>query len=127
MKDTYEQGIAGENAAEQYLSGMGMKTLCRRWKCACGEIDLILFDTDNTIVFVEVKNRRSGNPGSGLYAIDAKKQKRISKAAMLYLIKYGKTEYNVRFDAVEVYSGRITYIRDAFEPGGLHFGGGAHL
>lgn len=127
MKDTYEQGIAGESEAEEYLSSLGMKPLCRRWKCACGEIDLILLDTDNTIVFVEVKKRRTGQPGTGLYAIDRKKQKRVSQAALLYLVKYGKTEYNVRFDAVEVHSGQITYIRDAFEPGGLHLGGGARL
>ncbi len=121
MKQTYETGILGEIAAETYLCGKcGMICLERRYRTKSAEIDLIMQDQD-TLVFVEVKTRSKGKPGDGLQTVNAAKQKRISRGAMLYLMKHHKLNQSVRFDVVEVNRENIIHIPNAFQPGGMFF------
>lgn len=120
MKKTYDTGLKGESVAEKYLSGIGMVCLERRMKTKCGEIDLIMRDGE-TIVFVEVKTRLSGQTGSGLLAVDYRKQKRLANGAMAYLMSRNLLDRNVRFDVVEVNNTEIIYVPDAFQPGGMMF------
>ena len=118
MKKTYETGLWGEDAAEQYLvQEKGMTCLEHRYRTKAGEIDLILLDGD-TVVFTEVKTRKTGERGSGLAAVNTAKQKRITKAAVLFLLKMGWMDRCVRFDVIEVYGQEIIYIPDAFRPYG---------
>ncbi len=120
MKQTYETGLWGEDAAEKYLAGKyGMVCLERRFKTKAGEIDLIMLDGE-TVVFVEVKTRKTGELGNGLAAVNVTKQKRIVNAALLYLMKRKWMNRAVRFDLAEVRENGITYIPDAFRPYG-HF------
>ena len=121
MKQTYETGILGEIAAETYLCGKcGMICLERRYRTKSAEIDLIMQDQD-TLVFVEVKTRSKGKPGDGLQTVNAAKQKRISRGAMLYLMKHHKLNQSVRFDVVEVNRENIIHIPNAFQPGGMFY------
>ena len=121
MKMTYQTGLCGEKTASEWLtSRKGMKLLESRFRTKAGEIDLIMLDGE-TVVFVEVKTRLRSPSGSGLMTVDRKKQYRISRAAMLYLLKKGWTNRPVRFDAVEVNSGEVIHIPDAFQPGGVFF------
>ena len=53
-----ERGAAAEEAALRYLLARGMRLKARNYQCRLGEIDLI-FDHDGTLVFVEVRQRRS--------------------------------------------------------------------
>ena len=76
---------------------------------------------EETIVFVEVKTRTNAVSGSGLMAVDRNKQKRIANAAIFYLMKNGKLNSSVRFDAVEICSGRVLHIPNAFQPGNGFF------
>ena len=86
MKKTYETGLYGEKTAEEFLTSQkGMICLERRYRNKCGEIDLVMFDGE-TVVFVEVKTRLTGIPGSGLSAVNKTKQQRLFKAASLFLI-----------------------------------------
>ena len=48
-------GQWGEKRAEKFLRKKGFKILTRNFNCKTGEIDLIMTDSDRTIVFVEVK------------------------------------------------------------------------
>ena len=122
MKQTYETGLNGELAAEEYLrKQFGMIPLARRHRTRAGEIDLILLD-DETVVFAEVKTRRTGSQGEGLSAVNGTKQHRIARAAMLFLMKRGWTDRAVRFDVVEVRENEILYVPNAFQPGGVFFG-----
>ncbi len=122
MKQTYETGLNGELDAEEYLrKHFGMTPLARRYRTRAGEIDLILLD-DDTVVFAEVKTRRTGSLGEGLAAVDRTKQRRIARAAMLYLMKRGWTDRAVRFDVVEVREDEVLYVPNAFQPGGVFFG-----
>ena len=117
MKKTYETGIFGEKTAAEWLEKhKGMKLLETRHRNRAGEIDLIMLDRE-TVVFVEVKTRLSAVPGSGLMAVDRKKQQRIARAAMLYLITRGLQRSACRFDVVEVSENVVLHIPNAFQPG----------
>ena len=121
MRNTYQTGISGEEKAETYLTGKGMKLLEKRYREKCGEIDLILLERE-TIVFVEVKTRLSDQgAGTGLAAVNPKKQYRISKCAALYLLKHNWLNRNVRFDEIEINQNEIIHLENAFQPGGMFF------
>ena len=117
MKHTYETGLGGEQKAAEWLQMKhGMKLLEQRYRSKAGEIDLIMKDRE-TIVFVEVKTRFRGDAGEGLLAVDRKKQQRIAKASVLYLLNKGWTNRAVRYDVAEVRQDGIIYIPNAFQPG----------
>ena len=121
MKQTYQTGVNGEREAEAYLCDeKGMQCLERRFRSRNGEIDLILRDGE-TIVFAEVKTRKSGVEGSGLMSVTPAKQKRIAQAATVYLMTHHQLNFPVRFDVIEIFQGRITYIPNAFQPGGVFY------
>ena len=98
-----ELGTIGESVAAEYLEEKGYRILERNFTACGGEIDVIA-EKGDTLVFVEVKTRRSGN--GAIAAIDERKLKRMLKCADRYL--YEKelcgTEKRFRFDAVEVYT-----------------------
>ncbi len=121
MKQTYQTGVNGEREAEAYLCDeKGMQCLERRFRSRHGEIDLILRDGE-TIVFAEVKTRKSGVEGSGLMSVTPAKQKRIAQAATVYLMTHHQLNFPVRFDVIEIFQERITYIPNAFQPGGVFY------
>ena len=121
MKATYQTGLMGEEIAEEYLCDKGMRCLEKRHREKCGEIDLIM-EEDQTLVFVEVKARFSeAGPGEGLRSVTPSKQKKIARAAMLYLLAHGWERRAVRFDVIEVNPEGILHIPNAFQPGGIRF------
>ncbi|MGP0065841.1 MAG: YraN family protein [Isosphaeraceae bacterium] len=110
-------GDRGERAAARYLRKQGMRVLLRGVRSRYGEIDLIARDGD-TLVFVEVKARRQGEPAE---AVTAEKQRRISLAALRFLRGHDLLEQRCRFDVVAIVwpdgrqEPRIEHIRNAFE------------
>ena len=121
MKQTYETGISGEQqAAEWLIRKYGMKVIEQRCRTKAGEIDLIMADGE-TIVFVEVKTRLHASAGIGVLAVDRRKQQRITKASILFLMKMGCKNRAVRYDIVEVRPDGILYIPNAFQPGGMFY------
>ncbi|MCR4876189.1 MAG: YraN family protein [Clostridiales bacterium] len=120
MKATYETGVQGEEMACRFLTGKGMKCLETRYREKIGEIDLIMEDGE-TLVFVEVKARFSGEKGQGLQAVTPAKQRKIARCATLYLMKQGWLRRDIRFDVVEINQEGIIHIPNAFQPGGMMF------
>ena len=121
MKKTYQTGVLGEQTAAEWLAKhAGMKLLETRHRNKAGEIDLIMLDRE-TVVFIEVKTRLRAVPGSGLMAVDRKKQQRIARSAMLYLMEKGWLNRSVRFDAVEVTETEVIHAADAFQPGNMFY------
>ena len=121
MKTTYQTGLDGEKQAAEWLKKhCSMKLLESRYRNKAGEIDLIMMDRD-MVVFVEVKTRLHGIPGNGLMAVDRKKQRRITNAAVLYLMKQEWLNRQVRFDVVEVTRNGVIHVPDAFQPGGMFY------
>ena len=121
MKKTYETGLLGEDIAAVWLEEhYRMRLLETRCRNHAGEIDLIMLDNDY-IVFVEVKTRMTAGPGSGLAAVNRKKQQRIARAATLYLLQKNWLNRPIRFDVIEVRKDGILYIPNAFQPGGMFY------
>ena len=121
MKKTYQTGIAGENTAAKWLEKhAGMKLLESRYRNQAGEIDLIMLDGD-TIVFVEVKTRLNAPRGSGLLAVNLKKQQRIARAAVFYLADRHMMKQSVRFDIAEVTESEVIHVPNAFQPGSMFY------
>ena len=106
-------GRAGEDSAAAALAEAGYEILTRNYHTREGEIDLVAKDK-NTIVFVEVKCRRTGAYGCGAEAVDSRKQEKIRRAARAYLLEEGLWEQEIRFDVVEVGPGGIRIIKNAF-------------
>lgn len=108
-------GTEYENMAAEYLIEKGYQILERNYRNKIGEIDIIAQQTD-TIVYVEIKYRSSDKYGNPLDAVDYKKQKRISKVAMLHYVQNGaRLHKQCRFDVIGIYAdGRIQHVENAF-------------
>ena len=77
------------------------------------EVDLILRDRDGTLVFVEVRARRSRDHGGAAASIDGRKQQRIVRAAQHYLMRHAVPP-PCRFDVVAIDGDRLEWLRGAF-------------
>jgi putative endonuclease len=111
-------GAYGERLASRHLQEQGLVVLARNWRCADGEIDLILADGPD-VVFCEVKTRRSGTFGSPAEAVGPVKVRRLRRLAARWLAESGMGLRDVRFDVVEVRPQRrgaalIDHLRSAF-------------
>lgn len=107
-------GREAEAIAAAWLTARGLVCLERNYHCRFGEIDLIMRD-GSTLVFVEVRQRRSAAFGSAAASITAAKRRKLEAAARHYLS--GRTRLPAcRFDAllIEGEPPRIDWIRDAF-------------
>ena len=94
----------------------------RNFRCRSGEIDLVL-GHGGVIVFVEVKTRSNLSFGSPKYAVDQRKQDRIIRASMEFLLKKGmESAAEARYDVVSIeVSGDkfdVEHIEDAFQADG---------
>lgn len=88
MKNLRKTGAEYESLAAEYLKRRGFRIIRRNFYCRGGEIDLIALDGDS-LVFVEVKYRRTDTFGNPLEAVNATKQKRICRAASYFCMRYG--------------------------------------
>ncbi|MBN2438674.1 MAG: YraN family protein [Deltaproteobacteria bacterium] len=111
-------GKKGEELAAVFLAESGYRIVERNYRCIFGEIDIVA-EEEETLVFVEVKSRRSGAYGEPQLAVGVEKQKKISRIAMHYLQEKRLHHRPARFDVVAVKllsSGhKIELIRNAFE------------
>lgn len=94
------RGQQAEQIACDYLQQQGLQLITQNYHCRRGEIDLIMCD-DDTLVFVEVRARRSNRFGSALESITADKQSRIIATAQQYL-QQNRLQQNCRFDVIAV-------------------------
>lgn len=95
-------GAGSEERASRLLEEKGMKILARNFRCALGEIDLVAQDGP-TLVFVEVKSRRSLDFGPASLAVNWRKQKKITQLAQLYLKQRKLFNIPCRFDVVSIH------------------------
>lgn len=110
-------GLAGEDAGVAMLRQAGFQVLDRNFRCRYGEVDAVARDGD-TIVFVEIKRRRSGAFGSPQEAVTERKQARIARVAAQYLKLRGWLERPVRFDVIALGPEAREHLRDAFRMDG---------
>jgi putative endonuclease len=94
-------GKQGEDLACSELRRRGYAIIARRFRTRAGEIDIVARD-GTTLVFVEVKARRSLAFGTPLEAISRVKQRRLCAMAMEYLGRAAPRAAACRFDVVSV-------------------------
>jgi putative endonuclease len=111
-------GEAGETLAARVLRRQGYRILETNYRTPIGEIDLIARERD-TIVFVEVKARRSPHFGHPKAAVTALKQRKLSMVALYYLKTTGQSGAKARFDVVAICGAtersEVEVVRNAFE------------
>ena len=108
-----EDGEQAEALAARFLASRGLAILERNFRTRLGEIDLVARD-GATLVFVEVRRRRSSAAWGGAAAsVDGLKRHRLEAAARAYLARYA-TEPACRFDVVAIQGEACTWLRDAF-------------
>ena len=96
-------GRYGEQLAAEHLTAAGMTVLARNWRCPQGELDLVLRDTDGTVVFCEVKTRSGTGFGEPSEAVGARKARTLRVLACRWLAEHrppGGGE--LRFDVVSI-------------------------
>lgn len=104
---TRSAGAAAEQLACHYLQQQGLKLLKRNFHSRRGEIDLIMQDK-HSLVFVEVRARKTAKFGSAAESVTLQKQQRIIATAQLYLQQHPQHQ-PCRFDV-------ITLTADAAHP-----------
>jgi len=115
-------GQQAEQQALNFLQQQGLKLVARNYHCRQGEIDLIMND-QQTLVFVEVRYRKTQRYGSSAESVTAAKQKKIIHTAEHYLLHKVTTQTPAcRFDVVAIYpsdekqsSLQFDWIKHAFE------------
>jgi putative endonuclease len=123
---TKHVGDAAEDAALEYLQKAGLRLAVRNFKTpgrGGGEVDLIMRASDGTLVFVEVRKRRSSSHGGAAGSVSALKQRRIVFAARHYLARLSPLP-PCRFDVVSLEGvgeqQRIDWLKAAFDASGYY-------
>lgn len=118
MTDARARGAQVEAAARDYLVAAGLQALAANAQARHGELDLVMRDGD-TVVFVEVRYRRSAAFGGGFASVDAGKRRRLVLAARQFLAAHRDLrDAPCRFDVIDA-SGdpaapKLRWLRDAF-------------
>src|SRR5690606_9052317 len=73
--DMRARGAAVEAAAGRHLAEAGLRPVATNATARFGELDLVMLDGP-TLVFVEVRYRRSDRFGGGAASVDARKRRR---------------------------------------------------
>lgn len=114
---TFGKTVEAEAAA--YLRQKGYRILEKNLRLPMGELDVVA-EQDGTLVFVEVKGRRTTEFGGAAFAVDSHKQARLVRLAAQYLSQRRLHNQSCRFDVVLCQesvgqSGAFEHIENAFE------------
>lgn len=118
----HKLGLQGERIAVAFLKSLGYRVLAHGHRKKLGEIDIIAVDS-GCIVFVEVKTWRSDSDADPSAAVDARKQDKITRTALVYLKRYGLLNQPARFDVISIVcpkedQPKIRHFKSAFEASG---------
>ncbi|MEO3827327.1 YraN family protein [Actinomadura sp. B10D3] len=103
MNAHIDLGRRGEDAAAEYLAGLGWTILDRNWRCPEGELDIVAHDGRRHVV-CEVKTRRSARFGDPLEAITADKAARLRRLAWRWAAANGVGGASMRVDVLGLIS-----------------------
>ncbi len=107
-------GRRGERLAAQWYRDHGYELVDRNWRCAEGELDLVL-RRGPIVVFCEVKARTTLRFGHPAEAVTPAKQARIHRLALRWLFDHRiSRRVRRRFDVAAVVGSRVSVIEGAF-------------
>jgi putative endonuclease len=111
------RGKVGEDDAVRWLAAQGFEIIERNVINHGGEIDVVARES-GTLCFVEIKARDGRLYGHAIEAVTPAKQRRLSRAASLYIALKGLHRLPARFDVLgldrEGDGWRYTLLRNAF-------------
>ena len=119
---TKATGDAAEASALAHLLRQGLTLVQRNYRVARGprarggEIDLFLRERDGTLVFVEVRSRRSAAHGGAAASVSPAKQRSLVLAAQHFL-RAQRDLPPCRFDVIAIDGERVEWLRAAFDAG----------
>jgi putative endonuclease len=117
-KQPRADGEAVETAACRYLEQQGLQCIERNFNTRGGELDLVMRERD-TLVFVEVRFRKTDHFGTPAESITASKQRKLLRTAQLYLLRHSAWQNKpCRFDIIAARPGesglQFEWIQNAF-------------
>jgi putative endonuclease len=98
-------GVDGESAALAHYRASGYRLVARNWRCALGELDLVMARV-GTLVFCEVKTRRGAGHGGPFEAVTWRKQAKLRALAQAFLSVQREEWDEIRFDVASVMEDR---------------------
>jgi putative endonuclease len=111
MPETRRVGELGEKLAARFLVKNGYRLVAANFKVpigrnsrgasVTGEIDLVAFDAD-VLCFIEVKTRSSDEYAAPIAAVDARKQRQITRTARMYRKTFRLDRIKFRYDVVSI-------------------------
>ena len=115
--DKRTQGKRAEQLAKAYLQTRGLKFIQSNYHCRMGELDLVMRELD-TLVFVEVRLRRSAAFGTAAESVTRAKQDKLRCAALHFMAsRPDLASLAARFDVIALSSMAVEdscWIRNAF-------------
>ena len=120
--DRRARGAAVEDAALAHLLAHGLRQIARNVACKLGELDLVMRD-GASVVFVEVRYRAHAEYGGGAASVDAHKQRKLIRAAQVFLKRQpALAQAACRFDVIQAQGDPaqpdLRWIRAAFRADG---------
>jgi putative endonuclease len=117
-RSSHVLGKKGEQIALDFVRKRKYKIVGKNFRFQRGEIDIIAYD-GQTLVFLEVKTRKSRKYGPPEESVTPAKQVQIRKVAQWYLVKKGLTDVACRFDVLAITmeedgNNQIHHIQNAF-------------
>jgi len=103
------RGAAAEARALAFLQQQGLTLVEQNFSCRWGEIDLILRDQE-TLVFVEVRQRSSARFGGAAASVSAGKQAKLWRTAEVYLQRIRRIPV-CRFDLIAIDGDQLEWMR----------------
>ena len=106
-------GATGEEIAVDSLISQGYVVFDRNWRSKSGEIDSIAsekFNSQDELIFIEVKTRSSRDYGDPIEAISATKYLRMYRLALEWLIENSASREAWRLDVISIVISRAQEI-----------------
>ena len=121
-KSTREIGNEGEDLAVAYLESKGYTILERNYHFEHAEVDIVAYDNESYIVFVEVKKRSNNRYGEPEEYVDDEKKQNVYKAAEAWVYERKMDGAPVRFDVISILqesseAPKIKHFENAFTMG----------
>jgi len=106
-------GATGEEIAVDYLVSQGYVVFDRNWRSKSGEIDIIAsekFNSQDELIFIEVKTRSSRDYGDPIQAITATKYLRMYRLALEWLSENSASREAWRLDVISIVISRAQEV-----------------
>ncbi len=107
------KGNIAEDKAIFFLKNKGYDILYKNFYTIYGEIDIIA-KKEETIIFIEVKYRKTLKNGYPKEAVSKAKQNKIKNTALIFIEKNNIIDKDFSFDVIEILDNKINHIQNAF-------------